>query len=200
MTGSPRYMAPGTLYWTSNAVSVECSERHVFPVPFLPAHSHVQFPSFFISEVANKQHYNESCDTYSFSLVLWQMLALEVPFKDYDMQDFFKKVWQAPHDRPPINEDIFGTRLFELLRDCWNPDLRQRRSMAEVEETLREENVVCRGGNETGVPDHQRRRSTYVFQPLELVRLSNSSFRSSGNKSFASLGTTLGFHLSFSRQ
>ena len=128
------------------------------------------------------------------------MLALEVPFKDYDMQDFYKKVWREPHDRPPINEELFGTTLFDLLRDCWHPNLKQRKSMQEVEEVLRRENVVCRGGDPSGLMDHQRRRSTHVFQPTEVIRTSSASFRNSASKSFVSLGASIRLNFSFSRQ
>ena len=167
-------------------------------------------------EVAGMEHYNESCDTYSFGLVLWQMITLDVPYRGYAMEDFYKKVWQSPNDRPPIEEgngnsddcegvEVFGGSIRTLLGGCWTPNPRERPCMSTVEKTLKDRVLEVNEGkhNDDDVEsalhlDHSRRRSTHVFKPIE--ELNNASWRSSnfGNGSLSSLGAA--FNLSFRRK
>mmetsp|Transcript_747 Transcript_747/g.976 ORF Transcript_747/g.976 Transcript_747/m.976 type:complete len:108 (+) Transcript_747:992-1315(+) len=44
-------------------------------------------------EVGVGKPYNHTCDSYSFAILLWQMMSCEEPFTRYNMRLLRKKVW-----------------------------------------------------------------------------------------------------------
>lgn len=93
-------------------------------------------PRYMAVEVALNQPYNENVDVYSFSVLLWQLLKLEIPFEGFTMSMFDKKVVRGG-GRPRI-DDKWPIELRTLLRKGWG-DARQRPSMEDVCSVLREE-------------------------------------------------------------
>lgn len=87
-------------------------------------------------EVALGKTYNETADTYSFSILCWQLFEIETPFEGYNLAMFEKSVIKGGK-RPKI-KDKWGERICSLLGACFvdNP---QRPSMLDVCESLREE-------------------------------------------------------------
>lgn len=55
-------------------------------------------------EVARADLYNEKCDVYGFAIVLWQVMALQVPYARYNVQKMFDQVYDCPHVRPSLEE------------------------------------------------------------------------------------------------
>lgn len=43
-------------------------------------------------EVALSQPYNQSADTFSFGILLWEILSLKPPFETFDGHDYIEKV------------------------------------------------------------------------------------------------------------
>lgn len=88
-------------------------------------------------EVALGKPYNETCDVYSFSILMWQMLMAETPFENYkSVKSFNAKVFIGgvrPRPDPKWPQDIS-----DLLRNSWSPDIAKRPMMDEVCEALRE--------------------------------------------------------------
>ena len=87
-------------------------------------------------EVALGKPYNETADTFSFSILSWQIFALETPYTGYTMAMFQNKVIKAG-TRPKINVE-WGETVCSILRESFvgNP---KRPSMSEVTELLRDE-------------------------------------------------------------
>lgn len=101
-------------------------------------------------EVALGLPYNESCDVYSFGIVIWQIMTLNT--KTYGNSnrnnaiDFFvKSVWDGPQKRPSMVlkgrtvRRNFLPCLQALVPSCWNHDWQSRPTMEQVESTLRDE-------------------------------------------------------------
>ena len=87
-------------------------------------------------EVALGKPYNETCDVYSFSILLWQMLKAETPFELYtSVKSFQNKVVKG--GVRPAPDPKWATDVSDLLRRSWSPDIAQRPFMDEVCETLR---------------------------------------------------------------
>jgi len=114
-------------------------------------------------EVANEVPYSETCDSYSFAILLWEILALKRPYELYSCKSLREKVYNGPHKRPKI-DDGWHNSIKLLLKRAWSKDLLHRSSMAQISKILRDETVRCRDGDDTGL-DHLRRRSTYVYRP-----------------------------------
>mmetsp|Transcript_14024 Transcript_14024/g.33684 ORF Transcript_14024/g.33684 Transcript_14024/m.33684 type:complete len:118 (-) Transcript_14024:2103-2456(-) len=87
-------------------------------------------------EVALGKPYNETADSFSFSILSWQIFALETPYTGYTMAMFQNKVIKAG-TRPKINVE-WGETVCSILRESFvgNP---KRPSMNEVTELLRDE-------------------------------------------------------------
>ena len=86
-------------------------------------------------EVFLCQRYNETADTYSFSILCWQILSLDVPFDHIKTNSMLKKSVILGGVRPKIKEE-WGDSICKLLRESFvgNPN---RPSMADVCERLR---------------------------------------------------------------
>ena len=108
-------------------------------------------------EVANGLSYNETCDSYSFAIVFWQMLHCKVPYEMYTPKSLREKVYNGDHRRPLIDEGL-NLSIKLCLQRSWTHDFKVRSNMAEVAGILRKECVSLRGGDSTGL-EHQRRRA-----------------------------------------
>ena len=87
-------------------------------------------------EVALYKPYNETADVFSFSILLWQMSALETPYEGFSVNLFTKKVIEGGV-RPTV-QDKWGPSICTMLRGAFS-STPKRPSMSEVCETLRDE-------------------------------------------------------------
>jgi serine/threonine protein kinase len=129
-------------------------------------------PRYMAPEVANGQPYNETCDVYSFAILLWEVLALKRPYQLYTPKAMRENVYNGPHKRPPVDQ-AWPNALKICLKRSWDPDLHQRNSMAQVTTILKRECVAIRKGDESGL-EHNRRRSTFVFRPAAAANRSSA--------------------------
>lgn len=132
-------------------------------------------PRYMSGEVAMNRPYNESCDTYSFCMLLWEMLALKTPFELYGMKTFTERVWRAPYKRPPI-DDSWPEPIRLLLKRGWCAFIEERQPMEDVADILRREVLACRGGGTERSFNQMERRSTFVWDEDEMNRSHKSLF------------------------
>ena len=88
-------------------------------------------------EVAMNLPYNLKADVYSWSMVLWYVLALEPPMGLYTHNMFLERVFRKD-TRPAINQK-WSKGLAHLLQCCWSKDIDVRPSFKEICSILREE-------------------------------------------------------------
>jgi len=81
-------------------------------------------------EIVRKEPYNESVDIYSFSLILWEMLAMTKPFEDYDI-DMFDNFVADKGDRLYIDE-TWPAPLQRIISRCWAHNCFERMSAHEL--------------------------------------------------------------------
>jgi hypothetical protein len=88
------------------------------------------------AEVFLGKPYKETADTFSFSILCWQILSMDTPYEGFTVKMFEKSVMNGG-TRPKINAD-WGQTICNMLKDSFvdNP---KRPSMADVCETLRDE-------------------------------------------------------------
>lgn len=114
-------------------------------------------------EVAIGKNYNEACDVYSFTLLLWEMLALELPYESIHSQaEFIEKVF-GDGQRPPLSKK-WSQSLKDLFEGGWREDPLERLKISAVKNRLREELILHRGVTEDLDDGVGRRRSTYVYR------------------------------------
>mmetsp|Transcript_2194 Transcript_2194/g.5456 ORF Transcript_2194/g.5456 Transcript_2194/m.5456 type:complete len:751 (-) Transcript_2194:113-2365(-) len=119
-------------------------------------------PRYIAPEVANGEPYNKSCDSYSFAVLVWQIMSCQTPNEEHDLKSFKEKVWaESVHERPPVDEK-WPLPIRLLLTRSWAHNWHERGSMESICEILRQEVVAVRNGDESSL-DHVRRRSTHIF-------------------------------------
>ncbi|XP_046802261.1 serine/threonine-protein kinase STY17-like [Lucilia cuprina] len=75
-------------------------------------------------EVFEGSKYTEKCDVFSWGIVLWEIIAREKPFKDFD--NAFCILWKIHKgERPPPIPDL-PESITQLMNSCWakTPELR----------------------------------------------------------------------------
>jgi hypothetical protein len=87
-------------------------------------------------EVALNQPYNETADVYSFSVLLWQIIAMKDPYEGLSDQVVERKVLYAGY-RPKIDPH-WSNALRRLMHDCFASNPR-RPHMDVVCDVLRHE-------------------------------------------------------------
>lgn len=114
--------------------------------------------------VALGKKYNESCDVYSFCILLWSMLALEKPFTAFRKQDIFIEEVFHQRKRPPLPE-AWSIPLKDMLRSGWHHDAKERLDMSSIHIVLTQELESVCADTALIASDHdpQRRRSTFVY-------------------------------------
>lgn len=85
-------------------------------------------------EVGLKQPYNLKADVYSWSMLMWYILALEPPMGLYTPNMFIDRVFQKGY-RPAIN-DKWPQELGTLMRSCWSEHIEDRPNLKEVMRVL----------------------------------------------------------------
>jgi serine/threonine protein kinase len=151
-------------------------------------------PRYMAPEMANSQPYNATCDCYSFAVLLWQILALKVPFgKHLTLAKLHLQVWTYPHERPALvaYEDTWPLDMHCLLKDAWTEEVVKRLSMDEISEILRDQVLKGRSGDGSKL-EHSRRRSTHVFRPTSSAKARPFRRSSSDTNSSAFLAAMYG--------
>ena len=93
-------------------------------------------PRYMSPEVALGQPYNEGADVYSFSILVWQILALSTPFEGFN-QNMLTRAVVKGGSRPKI-EPKWSKTISDMLRSGWG-DKKSRPSMKAMSTALREE-------------------------------------------------------------
>lgn len=85
-------------------------------------------------EVAEETAINKTCDVFSFSLVVWELIEHKIPFHDCPSQvKASMKIISG--ERPPISPD-WPKYLANLIRESWSPNPHVRPSFADIVTSL----------------------------------------------------------------
>jgi hypothetical protein len=113
-----------------------------------------------------KLPYSSACDMYSLSIVLWSIVSLKKPYNcKWTNEQHFADEVLCPNGKRPEIGSRWPRALNELLTSGWAHDQLARLSAKEMTKGLRAELVRLRHGDESDIPDHKRRRSTFIFEP-----------------------------------
>lgn len=85
-------------------------------------------------EVIRKQPYNVKADVFSFSILLWEIIALVKPYDGVVGQEV-KELVSVFGERPAIPQS-WPTSLRRIMRRGWAEDLMERPHMADVKDVL----------------------------------------------------------------
>lgn len=74
-------------------------------------------PAYMAPELMENRAYNKSVDVYAFGILLWELMALEMPFYGVDIPEIRSRVVQGT--RPRIPSYGVPPRCVALIQRCW---------------------------------------------------------------------------------
>jgi serine/threonine protein kinase len=96
------------------------------------------FP-YMAPEVVLGQPYNETCDVFSFTILVWEMLALKPSFLKLKTRREFKTKVVEGGARPYIPSRKWGMMTYKVLTTGWKASPKERPSMDDICTMLRTE-------------------------------------------------------------
>jgi sterile alpha motif and leucine zipper-containing kinase AZK len=81
-------------------------------------------------EVMANKRYNEKADVYSFGMIMWEMVAVKIPFDGMEAMQAAYAVMNESY-RPEIPSPTLP-EYAQMIRDCWHQDPEARPSWEEV--------------------------------------------------------------------
>jgi len=94
-------------------------------------------------EIAKCQPYNLTADSYSYGIMLWQLLAIESPYKNYSVKMQKDLVFNKAY-RPAVQKN-WPLSWGILLRRCWSASISDRPALGDIQDSLRGEIAILRG-------------------------------------------------------
>jgi len=91
-------------------------------------------------EVLLCKNYGLSTDVFSFSLLLWEILALKIPFDQYDCEKHMIAVVQRR--KMPKFASKWSSVIKDLITNCWKVDPLERPSFCSIVETIESERKI----------------------------------------------------------
>lgn len=91
-------------------------------------------PRFMAPEVMKRKPYNGKCDVYSFTILFWEMLALDKPYQGMDGEGVRECV-ALKGERPPI-PDSWPDNITKLFKRGWAKKLDHRPAMGDMHHCL----------------------------------------------------------------
>ena len=88
-------------------------------------------------EVARSEAYNSKCDTYSFGVVLLEIVKRDLPFTKGERQDTLQTMRKVVTEglRPSIPENT-NSELANIIKQCWCDDATKRPTFAQLQALL----------------------------------------------------------------
>lgn len=95
---------------------------------------HTGSTRYMAPEIGLGKRYNLAADVYSWSMLMWFVMALEPPLGLYTPKMMFDRVFQKGH-RPVIGEK-WPLPVRALLSQGWNGDIKKRPNIGQVADVM----------------------------------------------------------------
>lgn len=83
-----------------------------------------------MQEVFEGETYSERCDVFSWSIILWECMTRELPFKEIEIA--YSVLWMVHKGQRPNLIEGLPRPIEQLMIQCWDPIPMSRPSMEEV--------------------------------------------------------------------
>lgn len=113
-------------------------------------------------EICLEKPYNFTVDTFSFSILLWEMMSLSKPFEGYTPNMHRERV-VGKGVRPKIDMS-WPNSIRSIMQRGWSDNISVRPPMDSVTSILKKEVTRLRDGDDSQL-QHYQRRSTFVLRP-----------------------------------
>lgn len=88
-------------------------------------------------EVGLRKPYNLAADVYSWSMLMWYILALEPPLGLYTPNMFIDRVFRKGYR--PATQVTWPEKISDLLKECWSANIKDRPNFQQIMATIRRE-------------------------------------------------------------
>lgn len=88
-------------------------------------------------EVGLRKPYNHKVDNYSFSMLLWYIMALEPPYGFYTPEMFTSRVFQQGHR--PVTMGDWPEGLCQMMKACWDVRINARPNFDTIMDVIQRE-------------------------------------------------------------
>lgn len=130
-----RDIKSANLFLTDNHETIKLGDLNVAKIAKDDmAQTQIGTPYYLAPEIWNNEVYDYKCDIFSLGCVLYEMAALEVPFKANSIHELFAKITKG--DVPPIPSK-YSSLLFTCMKAFLKKDPAQRPSTQQILETPR---------------------------------------------------------------
>ena len=106
--------------------------KHVYGYNLTPRTGSIPYMA---PEVVEAEPYDTKCDVFSFSILLWEIMALKLAYKGYTRREFLYRVVRAKERMAIKREWPPLTRL--AIQEAWEHDPQKRPNMTRIAEMLR---------------------------------------------------------------
>ena len=120
-------------------------------------------------EVMLSKPYDNKCDVYSFSILLWEILAIKAAFKGLTKKEFIQRVVMGTERLPIKNSWPPLTRA--MLSTAWDQDPARRPDMRSIATLIRNDLTdMCQDDAVLHRTQHMAERSQRSFTNRSLPR------------------------------
>jgi hypothetical protein len=91
-------------------------------------------------QVGLQEPYNQKADVYSWSMLMWYIMALEPPFGLFTPKMFLDRVFKRGYR--PVVMDKWPDGINRLLKTCWSAKIDDRPDFSRIKELLRKELIL----------------------------------------------------------
>lgn len=103
-------------------------------------------------EVVLGKPYNQSCDVFSFGILLWEIMSLQPAFNLFSPADFKKKVAIGGFRPSQTSSNNISSPLRGLIKSCWHVDPDTRPTIAAVKDRLAKQLQMLLDESAAGAP------------------------------------------------
>lgn len=86
-------------------------------------------PNYMAPEIFRNEKYTENVDVWAFGIMMWEALAVDIPFANLDAPEIREKVLRGQMLQMPASAP---SDLHSIIRSCWTADRNTRPPMSEV--------------------------------------------------------------------
>ncbi|EDV90637.1 GH14242, partial [Drosophila grimshawi] len=93
-------------------------------------------PGYLAPEVIQGLKYTEKCDTYSFGIIVWEVMSRRRPFDHLESRNTIVLLHKTVlKERPKLDVKLITdcNQLIELIESCWNHDPEKRPSAGSIQ-------------------------------------------------------------------
>lgn len=141
------YLAKVSDFGCSKRLSLAAAQQHT---------KYVGTSAYMAPEVTNGEQYNEKCDVFSFSIIMFEVLTLLEPYQGIPRFNIEVQVAKRPDLRPQVPDDVQfihdhesrdptgdQDKFISMMKRCWQHDQHERPSFDDILITFEElqENV-----------------------------------------------------------